>query len=70
MGSREYKLSWLRGMMKAHFKLKPNTPISRAKLCGQFALAHNSTIRTGNELISLLVIAGEIKVVGDVISKS
>jgi len=67
--SRAAKTKWLTDTLDAFFKSKPKGFVSRDKLCAQFAMSNNSTMRTGKELLDILALGNFIKIDKDVITR-
>ena len=64
--TRRVKIDWINTMIKA--AMDKNIEVSKVRLIAEFAMANNSTERTGREIIELLEKTDRIKVEGDIIT--
>jgi len=67
--TRRKKIEWLKDAINSFFREKEGKTISKAKLIGEFAIANNSSQRTGEELLELLKQTGFIKINKDEVKK-
>lgn len=67
--TRQSKIEWLKETIKEFFKTKPSGKIDTDKLLAEFAIANNSTARTGEEILRILELVKFIKVDGSNIIK-
>ncbi len=66
---RQDKVNWFINQIDTFFNKKPTGVISRKKLVAKYALANNSTERTGKEILDTLANSGYIKLNKDDITK-
>ena len=67
--TRQDKLEFMKEALKIFFKDNPKGAISKKKLLFKFALAKNTTVRTGNEILNLVIAEMKLKTEGDNITK-
>lgn len=66
--TRQEKIKFLQDAIEMFFIAKPKGKISKQKLIAEFAIKQNSTTRTGEEIIQLLVDTKKITLEGDEIT--
>lgn len=67
--SRENKIIWMGNYLNAFFRKRPKETIDKDKLLSEFAIKHNSSIKTGNEILNMLSLTQRIIITKNLISR-